>query len=784
MPSFKIISQPRSIVPPFNAARTFACALSLFLCLTATARSQTSVALIEGVVQDQTGAPIARAEVKLLSNEAVFVAQTTTDADGRFRFPVAATQGLVLSIHAEGFARFESAPGGNETNAPGLVITLRSAPLAEQVTVTATRTEMRLGDTPASIVTLSSAELSTTAAATLDDALRQVPGFSLFRRAGSRTANPTAQGVSLRGTGASGASRAVVLVDGVPLNDPFGGWVYWSRVPRASVSNIETLRGGASHLYGSAALGGVINIFTRKVVAPVLFLEASYGNQQTSDASLYAAGLKSGWGASLSAETFHTDGYIIVDERERGPVDIPANSRNAATRLTLERKLSSNASVFAAASVFGEARSNGTPFQINRTHIRQFTVGGDWLSARAGAFGLRAYGGTQVFDQNFSAVNPARTVETPTRVQRVPAQATGLSVQWSRPIWKRQTFLAGVETREVRGASDEIAYVAGRPTAVVGAGGRERTVGLFFEDILHPAPKLFFTMGARIDRRRNYEASSVTRPFAPTASGTSVAFTDRVETAFSPHLSALYKLTGNLSLYASTSRAFRQPTPNELYRSFRVGDVLTLANENLRAERLTGWETGANFNSFNQKLNLRGAFFWTAIAQPVANVTLTVQPILITRQRQNLGRTRSRGLEIEWDARPSNHWTVSGGYLFVDARVRSFPANTALEGLFIPQVARNQLTFQARYSRPSIITLGFQGRASASQFDDDQNRLRLEKYFTLDAFISRSLTRKVEIFAAFENVFDQRYSTGLTPVRTINPPVLLRLGFRLRLGSR
>jgi outer membrane receptor protein involved in Fe transport len=115
--------------------------------------------------------------------------------------------------------------------------------------------------------------------------------------------------------------------------------------------------------------------------------------------------------------------------------------------------------------------------------------------------------------------------------------------------------------------------------------------------------------------------------------------------------------------------------------------------------------------------------------------------------------------------------------------VLSFPVNTALEGLLIPQVARHQLTFQARYVNPARLTLGFQGRASGSQFDDDQNRFRLEKYFTLDALASRRIKRNVEAFAAFENLFNQRYSTGLTPVRTISPPLLMRFGFRLRLGS-
>jgi outer membrane receptor protein involved in Fe transport len=780
MVRLNFLSHSRSNALPFSAARIFAAALLCFLWLSSSV-AQSSSTHLEGIVQDQTGAPITRAEVTLRSDSAI-IAEIITDSDGHFRIDAATTRDATLSVRAEGFAYFQSQLDALQTDSLRLKIVLAPAPLSEQVTVTATRTGTRLGETAASIVSLSSTDLSTTAAATLDDTLRQVPGFSLFRRSGSRTANPTSQGVSLRGTGASGASRAVVMSDGIPLNDPFGGWIYWSRVPRNSINNIEALRGGASHLYGGAALGGVVNIFTRQPGSPVFLLEASYGNQQTADASLFTSGRKGQWGASLAAETFHTDGYIIVDERERGRVDTPANSRNAVARVMLERKLSSTASVFASASVFGESRSNGTPLQINRTHIRQFAAGSDWQTPQAGAFTLRAYGGTQVFDQNFTAVNSTRTFETLTRVQRVPAQSTGLSLQWSRAVLKRQTFIAGLEAREVRGASDELVFVAGRPASIVGAGGRERTIGLFFEDIVRLAPTLFVTAGARVDRWRNFDALSTTRPLS-NASTTSKAFPNRSETAFSPHISLLYKPAENLSLYASATRAFRQPTLNELYRSFRVGDVLTVANENLRAERLNGGEAGANFNSFNQKLNLRGTFFWTEIARPVANVTLNVQPGLITRERQNLGRTRSRGLEIEGEARLTKHLTVSAGYLLANATVLSFPVNTALEGLLIPQVPRHQLTFQARFVNPSIITIGLQGRASSAQFDDDQNRLLLEKYFSLDALVSRRITRQVEAFIASENLFNQRYSVGLTPVRTIGPPLLVRFGFRLRLGS-
>ena len=258
-------------------------------------------------------------------------------------------------------------------------------------------------------------------------------------------------------------------------------------------------------------------------------------------------------------------------------------------------------------------------------------------------------------------------------------------------------------------------------------------------------------------------------------------FPDREETAFSPQLSLLYAPSDKVSFTASITRAFRAPTLNELYRSFRVGDVFTLANENLQAERLTGGEVGTRIYLLNQRLASRVTLFWTEITRPVANVTIGVTPSLITRQRQNLGRTRSSGLELETEARLSNRWNLSGGYLFADTAVLEFPANRSLEGLRIPQVPVHQLTIQARYTNVSW-TFGLQGRGGGNQFDDDLNRFPLGRYFTLDAFASRRLTRSLHVFAAAENVFNQRYITGRTPVTTIGPPIFIRLGIKLQLG--
>ena len=335
---------------------------------------------------------------------------------------------------------------------------------------------------------------------------------------------------------------------------------------------------------------------------------------------------------------------------------------------------------------------------FNRLAIKFFFL--EYDSARAGDFTLRAYASTEVFDQSFTAVAADRASESLTRLQRVPAQSAGLSLQWSRALGARNSVVAGFEAEEVRGASDEIVYASGRASSLVGAGGRQRSESLFARDIVRLTPRLIVTPSARLDRWRNFDARQTTRALTRTGATSVIQFADRDETAFSPQLSALFKVSGAISLTATFARAFRAPTLNELYRSFRVGSVVTLANEKLRAERLTSGEAGVIYSP-RRRLAVRADAFWMDVTRAAANVSLSVTPTLITRQRQNLGRTRTRGFEAEGEVRAGGHWTVSGGYLFADARVARFPADTTLEGLRVPQVARQQLTFQARYNDPA-----------------------------------------------------------------------------------
>ena len=735
--------------------------------------------VLRGKTADADGLPIEKAEVKIVSKSGrIFPCQS--EAAGNFVCESGFENDFTLVIEAQDFSILRQNYADLQDFPQNNVFKLSPAALREEVVVTANRTETRLGETPASVVTLSETEIKQTAAPTIDDALRQVAGFSLFRRTGSRQANPTAQGVSLRGVGASGASRSLVLFDGIPLNDPFGGWVQWNRVAPISVERIEVLRGGASSLYGSDSLSGAINILSKRTTKKFDFSGEIYGGtQNTFSGSTFFGFKKDEWTADFVAAQFQTKGYILTDENQRGLADGFAGSKNTNFSARFGKTFGTRADIFFKPSYFGEARTNGTPAQINRTHIRQFVSGGQFqipdsrFQISDVKFDWRFYGGTQVYDQTFSAVSADRNSETLNRIQRVPAQNLGFSLNTSAVVLKNQTLVAGFEARAVRGASDEIGIANFRPTSLLGAGGRERTFGVFAQDFARIGSKLVLSASARYDSWRNYAAASTTRTLL-TNQTTVIRFPDREETAFSPQVSALYQLTKDVSVFALASKSFRAPTLNELYRGFRVGNVVTNANENLRAERADNYEAGASLSK--NKFYLRGNFFAAMISNPVSNVTLTTTPNLIVRQRQNVGKITTRGGEIEAETR-IKRLRISAGYLFSDARVTEFPANRALENLRVPQTARHQITLQTNYALKTW-NFAVQSRASSAQFDDDLNTFRLEPYFQADVSISKRFGENLQVFTGIENIFNSRYSVGKTPLRTVSSPINIRLGAR------
>src|SRR5271166_499948 len=380
---------------------------------------------VRGKVKDSSGAVIARAQVVLRADGMEF--NRITQSDGTFVFTGITAESGSVTVSASGFATSTSDWKAGQDE---LSITLTLAPVQQSLEVTSTRTSILptgVDDVEAQpdAVIVSSARLQQWGALATDDKLRQVPGFSLLRRSGSQTANPTSQGVSLRGLGANGASRALVLADGIPLNDPFGAWIYWARVPQASLDQVQVVPGGVSALYGNDALSGVVNLGTRSSVQTDAFVQGSYGNEDAPFGSGWGALRLRQWAMSASGEGFRTDGYTAVPQSVRGSVDTPVSSQYGSGDVRLERLFTDRGRIFLNGSLYGENRQNGTPLQVNNSTIRQLVFGTDYDSKAAGLFTLRLYGGTENYYQTFSSVAANRNSESLTNAQRVVTDDAG-----------------------------------------------------------------------------------------------------------------------------------------------------------------------------------------------------------------------------------------------------------------------------------------------------------------------------------------------------------------------
>ena len=653
----------------------------------------------------------------------------------------------------------------------------------EPVVVTVTRIEQKAGEAPASVTVLTRDDIRLSPSQTLDDLLRQVPGFSLFRRSSSLVTHPTTQGLSLRGIGPSGTSRALVLVDGVPVNDAFGGWVYWDRIPLQSIEQIEVVRGGGSSVWGNYALGGVVHVLTRRPTERALFFDGSYGTRDTMNFDLLLHEVQGPFRLSLEGSYFDTEGYMVVKESRRGSIDIEAESRHATFNGRAELVVSPEASLFVSGTYFDEERRNGTPLQFNTTRSGAGAVGGRLGTLDTGEWRLSIFADNQSFRSTFSTQALNRNSETLALDQQVPTVSAGGWLQWSRRLGAH-LVAAGGDVRWVQGETDEKVYNAGVFARHRVAGGEQLVGGLFLQDVYTPHPALELVGGIRGDYWLNFNG---TRRDTPPAAGVPArqTFDDIERIIASPRAAALFHATPTTDLRASAYQGFRVPTLNEQYRVFRVRNDVTVANPSLRPERLTGGELGVQ-----QRWGLfegRVTGYWNDVKDLVANVTLT-SPLpdcpagTTCRQRQNLDLARIRGFETELELRLARHWRLFASYLFADARVVDAPQQPGLEGKRLAQVPENSATAGVRFTHPAWLNATLTARYVGDQYEDDLNTLPLGSYITVDLFLSHAFGKRAEVYIAVENLLDRIYTTGRTSegVISIGEPRMARAGLRLR----
>jgi outer membrane receptor protein involved in Fe transport len=776
--------------------------LAFLLSFALSASAQTGVS---GVVTDSSGGVVAGAAV-IARGPNGSEQQTVTGPDGRFSFG-AVPSGATIVVRASGFAE-KSQPASTSVD-----VELAPATLFESVSVTPTRTEQRLADVPANVSVIDKEQIRRSPAVVADDVLRQAPTFSLFRRTSSLSSHPTAQGVSLRGIGPSGVSRSLVLIDGIPFNDPFGGWVYWTRVPLENVDRVELVEGSGSSLYGNYAMGGVINIQSTRPRRRTAELRTQYGNLSSPKVDFSVSDVWGKFAAALDGSGFKTDGFPIVVDTERGPIDNNANVAYKNFNGRVDYSPTSRVSLFFRTGYFREERDNGKFSTFNGDEEANDTT---WKYGNGGVrvtlpdysdLQARVFYDDNLFHSNFLAVPNlvTRAIGRMTLLQEVPTTGIGAMAQWSKAVTSRYLFTAGTDFRRVEGASHERALDATQGLTVTTfreSGGTQLISGGFLQGQLWLRQNLSVTLSARVDNwnnsdGHNFETSAATGQ--PTANNRTLA--DKSDTAVSPRAAVLYRVSDRVSAYGSIGRGFRAPTLNELYRQFRVGAILTLANDQLGPERLTGGELGINVAPVDG-LTFRSSWYDNRVENPVANVTVSgaaatalstacAVPGTSCQQRQNLGRTRITGWQNDVEYRVAREWRVGAGYLFNSAKVREFATNPALVGLSLPQVPKHRGSVNVAYSNPRVITASLTAFFYGRQFDDDLNaRTRpgasepgLPGYGTVEISALRQIGRNLDVFFGVQNLFDKEYFVGFAPT-TIGSPRLVNGGLRVRWTGR
>jgi outer membrane receptor protein involved in Fe transport len=619
----------------------------------------------------------------------------------------------------------------------------------------------------------------------LDEILKSIPGLQLFRRSDSTSGHPTSQGVTLRSLGGNASSRALLVLDGVPQTDPFGGWVNWPAYDPAGLAQVRVVRGGGSVSYGPGALAGVIDMASFSGTGADASIEAGSRRSLNGHAFLGTA-VGSGL-LVLDAQGARGDGFIPVTKGTRGPVDRAAPYKEGSLRARWVAPIGSDVELQASGLGFVDVRQRGVPFTGNRTRGLDSSLrlvgSGRWQWAAS------AYAQWRNFRSSFGSVNDDRTQAQRAALQdSVPSRALGGSVEVRPPVGGGVELRLGGDARFMAGETRELfSYAAGQPTRRRFAGGDSATQGLFGEATWTRA-RLTLSGGLRIDHWSISSGKLVETRIATGELLRDDHFADRSGWRPTARAGAVLDAGGGFSLRSAAYLGWRMPTLNELFRPFRAGPDATAANPLLKPERLAGAEAGVRFKTGGAELELTA--FVNRLSDAIANVTFGHGPGQFPgvgfvagnfSQRQNLDSVHVRGLELSGAAH-RGPWLVRLAASLTRARVSADGAAAGLDGLRPAQTPAFGLTGEIGWNdrgRSAFI----QFRRVGNQFEDDLNDLRLPGATTVDAFAAWPLTNRVQLIARAQNLLDTRVLAGRDSEGTLERATPRTLWIGLRFSS-
>jgi outer membrane cobalamin receptor len=659
----------------------------------------------------------------------------------------------------------------------------QSPELLPPITVLA---ERQLGDQPvAPLAEWDREDIRLAAPRTIDEMLAKEPSFSLYRRQSSISSNPTSAGVSLRNTGATAASRTLVLLDGIPQNDPFGGWVYWARYDAATLDSIRIVSAARAAVWGNQSPAGVIQMNGYPAFDNFHVLKTGGGSQGTISGSTVnqMTNEDKTLAVLFSAFGLHTDGFFAVDSSQRGPVDRKLDTDLYGANLKFSWLAAPGLTVEPAVSWYAEERGNGTALSKNSTDAVDLSLR---VSSADGDFSWQALAWHQQreFESTFSSVNADRTAETLALDQfDVPADATGAAFTTLWDSGGKWTVSSGADAKMASGETNENVGTFRRREA----GGDQSLAGLFTAASYQADERTRLDASIRLDwwelsdGRRNETSLTTGKPLRADTQD------DRDGWEPSASLESSHQIDDSLLGRISAGTAFRLPTLNELHRPFRVRNDIVEANPDLDPERFFSISGGLDWTP-TDTVTVNATLFQHWIKDAIANVPVTaaapIKEIFGTippggsgSQRQNVEQAQVTGIEgkIEW--LPVESVTLGLTGLWSRTDFTKSPEQPLLEGKPFPQAPDLRLIASATWQATERWSFFAGGEYGASQYDDALASRSIPSFTTARIGAQWQIGRGIYQIR-IENLSDEDIQTGLSSdgIRTYAGPRSLWIG--------
>lgn len=678
---------------------------------------------------------------------------TTTDRAGRYRLSrlVPGTYRVLVSalgraageqavsVQPGGAARADFALPAGSVLLPGLVVSAtRASEQAQRVTAT--------------VNVLGSEAIRKSPARTANDLVRELPGVELPRASGTVTGPE--QIVSIRGVD---EGRTLVLLDAVPLNDPWGEWVDWQRAPVYSLDRVEVTEGGGSSLYGNYAMGGVIQLVSMPIAPHSLYALATAGSRELREVTVGGSDVAGRLALAADGTLADGGGYVLVPPAQRGAVDVANRSARRNANLRAEYALGADRTVSARFNFLDEDRDLGTPLTFGSRRIGGASVGTSLGSVGGGRLTAGLFGTLQRQVSHQSLTSADRASETQALAQTIPARDLGGSAQWSLGDGSAATFSAGGDFRWMHGVLDEDDYATtGTIARTTSSGGSQLVGGVFVQGAVAPVSAVRVEASLRADGWRNYAGERAT------SDSGSASFASRTDASLSPRLGFKVRAARGLALRGSVYRAFRAPTLSEQYRAFISGNTTFLPNPQLGPEHLAGADLGFDWQ-VAPRLEVRA----TGFANTMHGLTdfQFLKPGFL--MRQNEGKAHARGVEAEAGFTAAEWLRLAASYNYDDAkteaggRVHRVPLDRWIGRVGLGNDRTGELNLIYRHEGPTLSLSG----AQLGAFD------------VADATAEREIAGGAGIFVSVENVTNKKYLADRTgPLEQLGLPRTVRVG--------